>query len=146
MGRYTFELIVAAPPDVVFDLWTNLDRMKEWIKGMTGVEERTGSVDVVGSRYLVRFGPVRSWTEVIETDRPRVYATRFGNFYLRGTNRTTFEPVGDRTRLTQVFQTEGLIPAITSWVWSRGSYTGSFRGELEDFGRLAEAEARATAR
>ena len=146
MARHTLTLDIAAPPDVVFDLWTNLDRMKEWIQGVTGVEQRTGSVDVVGSRYLVRFGPVKSWTEVIESDRPRVFATRFGNFYLRGTNRTTFEPVGFGTRLTQVFQTEGLVPAITSWVWSRGSYKGSFKGELEDFGRLAEAEARTTAR
>lgn len=142
MARYSFTIDVAAPPEVVFDLWTNLDRMKEWIRGMTGVEERSGPVDVVGSRYLVRFGPVRSWTEVIEAERPRVFATKFGNWYLRGRNRATLEPTVDGTRLTQVFETEGVIPAITSWIWSRGSYTGSFRGELEDFGRLAEQEGR----
>jgi uncharacterized protein YndB with AHSA1/START domain len=144
VARYTFEIDIAAPPDIVFDLWTNLDRMKEWVQGMTGVEERTGPVDVVGSRYLVRFGPVKSWTEVIEVERPRVFASRFGNWYLRGSNRATLEPTGTGTKLTQVFQTEGIVPAITSWIWSRGSYRGSFRGELQDFGRLAEAEARTT--
>jgi uncharacterized protein YndB with AHSA1/START domain len=146
VARYAFEVQIAAPPEVVFDLWTNLDRMHEWIRGMTGVEDRNGPVDVVGSTYVVRFGPVRSLTEVIEADRPRRFATKFGNFYLRGRNRTTFEPDGGGTRLSQTFETEGLIPAITSWIWSRGSYQGSFRGELEHFVRLAEAEARAAGR
>lgn len=142
MARYTFESHVDAPPEVVFDLWTNIDRMHEWIRGVTGVEDRTGPIDVIGSRYTVRFGPVRSPTQVIEADRPRSFATKFGNFYLRGRNRTTFEPDGAGTRLTQTFETEGLIPAVTSWLWSRGSYQGSFRGELEHFVRLVEAEAR----
>lgn len=146
MARYTFEVHVDAPPEIVFDLWTNLDRAKEWIRGMTGVEDRIGPVDVVGSRYTVRFGPVKSVTEVLEVERPRHFATKFGNFYLRGRNRATFEPDGAGTRLTQTFETVGLIPAITSWLWSRGSYQGSFRGELEHFVRLAEAEARATVR
>ena len=30
----------------------------------------------------------------------------------------------------------------SSWVFSRGSYEGSFRGELEKFGRIAERDAR----
>ena len=142
MARYSFTIDIAAPPEIVFDLWTNLDRMHEWIKGMSGVEDRKGPVDAVGSTYVVRFGPVRSLTEVIEAERPRRFATRFGNWYLRGRNYSTLEPIPGGTRLTQVFETEGLIPAITSWIWSRGSYQGSFRGELEHFGRLAEAEAR----
>lgn len=146
MARYAFEVHVDAPPEIVFDLWTNLDRMHEWIRGMTGVEDRNGAVDVVGSTYVVRFGPVRSPTQVIEADRPRRFATNFGNFYLRGKSGATFEPEGAGTRLTQTFETVGLIPAITSWLWSRGSYQGSFRGELEHFVRLAEAEARATDR
>ena len=141
VARYSFTIDIAAPPEVVFDLWTNLDRVHEWIRGLTGVEDRTGPVDVVGSSYTVRFGPVKSPTVVIEAERPRRFATRFGNWYLRGRNRATFEPIDRGTRLTQVFETEGLVPAITSWIWSRGSYTGSFRGELEHFGRLAEAEA-----
>jgi hypothetical protein len=36
----------------------------------------------------------------------------------------------------------GRISAISSWLFSRGSYEGSFRGELEKFGRIAEREAR----
>jgi hypothetical protein len=35
----------------------------------------------------------------------------------------------------------GRVSAISSWVFSRGSYEGSFRGELEKFARIAEREA-----
>ena len=51
------------------------------------------------------------------------------------------EPDGAGTRVTQEFRTVGWFSAISSWVFSRGSYEGSFRGELEKFGRIAEREA-----
>ncbi len=61
---------------------------------------------------------------------------------LRGETHVTFEPSPTGTRLTQEFRTEGLIPAISAWIFSLGSYKGSFRGELNSFARLAEREAR----
>ena len=142
MAHYTFSIHVDAPPERVFDLWTNLQRMGEWVGGVTGVTDISGPVDRVGTTYVVRFGPVRSPTEVLEADPPRRFATRFGNWYLRGTSSTTFVPDGAGTRVTQEFATIGRISAISSWVFSRGSYEGSFLGELQKFGRLAEREAR----
>ena len=62
--------------------------MKEWVGGVTKVTDVTGPVDRVGTRYIVRFGPVKSPTEVLEADRPRRFRTRFGNWYLRGVNTT----------------------------------------------------------
>jgi len=50
--------------------------------------------------------------------------------------------IGCGTCVTQEFQTIGRISAISSWLFSRGSYEGSFRGELEKFGRIAERESR----
>jgi hypothetical protein len=61
---------------------------------------------------------------------------------LRGRSSATFEADGDGTCVTQEFETVGLISALSSWAFSRGSYEGSFRGELEKFARLAEREAR----
>ena len=141
MVHYTFSTHVAAPPDDVFALWTNLDRMGEWIGGVTGVSDVSGPIDRVGTTYVVHFGPVRSPTEVIEAERPRRFATKFGNWILRGRSAATFEHTGAGTRLTQEFETVGVISAISSWIFSRGSYEGSFRGELEKFGRIAEREA-----
>lgn len=142
MAHYTFSIHVDAPPEPVFALWTNLERMGEWVGGVTGVTEISGPVDRVGTTYVVHFGPVKSPTEVLEAERPRRFATRFGSWVLRGMSSTTFEPDGAGTRVTQAFETVGWFSAISSWVFSRGSYEGSFRGELEKFGRLAEREAR----
>jgi len=138
---YTFTTRVAAPIEVVFDLWTNLDRMREWVGGVSRVTDVSGPVDRAGTRYTTWFGRMKSPTEVIEAERPRLFATRFGNAILRGTNRTILEPDGDGTRITQTFETVGLISAISARIFASGSYRGSFQGELEAFARLAEAEA-----
>jgi uncharacterized protein YndB with AHSA1/START domain len=141
MARYKLSVHVAAPVEHVFALWTNLERMGEWVGGVTGVTDVSGQVDRVGTTYVVRFGPMKSRTEVLEADPPRRFGTRFGNWILRGRSSATFEADGDGTRVTQEFETVGPISAISSWIFSRGSYEGSFRGELEKFARIAEREA-----
>lgn len=142
MARYSFTVHVDAPPEVVFDLWTNLSRMGEWVGGVTGVSDVSGPVDRAGTTYVVHFGPVKSPTEVVEAERPGRFVTRFGNWLLRGRSSATFDSEGEGTRLTQELETVGRISAISSWIFSRGSYEGSFRGELQKFARIAEHEAR----
>ena len=141
MAHYTFSIHVDATPERVFALWTNLERMGEWVGGVTGVTNISGPVDQAGTTYVVHFGPVKSPTQILEVERPRRFATRFGSWILRGKSSATFEPDGAGTRLTQEFETVGRISAISSWLFSRGSYEGSFRGELRKFGRIAEREA-----
>ena len=140
VGRYRFSVFVAAPPESVFDRWVDLDRMHEWIGGMTRVTDLTGPADRAGTTYTVWFGRTASRTEVLEVERPRRIRTRFGNFYLRGVTEATFEPKDGGTRLTQTFETEGLLPAIVARIFATGSYPGSFRGELATFVRIAERE------
>jgi uncharacterized protein YndB with AHSA1/START domain len=140
MGTYQFTVRIEAPPERVFDLWTDLDRMKEWVGGVTKVTDISGPLDRAGTRYTVWFGGMRSPTEVIAVERPRMLRTRFGNRILRGETVVTFEPDDGGTRLTQEFRTEGLIPALMARIFASGSYKGSFRGELDDFARLAERE------
>jgi uncharacterized protein YndB with AHSA1/START domain len=142
VARYTISTQVAAPPERVFALWTNLERMGEWVGGVTGVSDVSGPVDQAGTTYVVHFGPMKSPTEILEVERPRRFATRFGNWLLAGRSSATFEPDGDGTRVTQEFETVGWISAVSSWLFSRGSYEGSFRGELEKFARIAERETR----
>jgi uncharacterized protein YndB with AHSA1/START domain len=141
VAHHTLSTRVAAPPEQVFALWTNLERMGEWVSGVTGVSDVTGPVDQVGTTYVVHFGPMKSPTEVLEADPPRRLVTRFGSWLLRGRSTVAFEPDRDGTRVTQEFETVGPISAISAWIFSRGSYEGSFRGELEKFARLAEREA-----
>ena len=140
MAHYRFSTHVAAPPEQVYALWTNLERMREWVGGVTAVTDVSGPVSLSGTTYTVHFGPVKSPTEVLEADPPRRFATRFGSWILRGRSTTTFEATENGTLVTQEFETVGVISAISSWVFSRGAYEGSFRGELEAFARIAERE------
>jgi len=141
MGRHANSQHVNAPPEVVFDLWTNLERQREWVGGVTNVIEVTGPVDVAGTTYTVMFGKTRSPTEVLEAERPRRFVVHFGNWILRGRNTAIFEPDDGGTLLTVRLDTEGLFPAIMARIFSLGSWKGSFRGELAHFARIAEAEA-----
>jgi len=141
MPTHRLTAFSAAPPERVFALWIDLDRMKEWVGGVTKVTDVTGPVDEAGTRYIVWFGRFRSPTVVLEAERPRTFSTRFGNWIMRGVNTTTFTPEAGGTRIDEMFHTEGLMSAITARLFALGSYKGSFQGELNDFARLAEREA-----
>jgi uncharacterized protein YndB with AHSA1/START domain len=143
MAEYRFSIHVDAPRQRVFALWTDLDRMREWVGGVTRVTDVTGPVEQAGTRYTVWFGPMRSPTEVLEVESPARIRTRFGNWLLRGETLATFAVEGSGTRLVQVFKTQGLISVISARLFSIGSSRGSFRGELEAFGAIAEREAHA---
>jgi uncharacterized protein YndB with AHSA1/START domain len=138
MGLYRFETRTGASPDRVFALWTDLDRMKEWVGGVTKVTDVSGPIDRAGTTYVVWFGRMKSRTEVLEAARPHRFRTRFGNVILKGENSATFEPDGTGTVIRQEFRTRGLVSAIFAQLFASGSYKGSFQGELEAFARLAE--------
>jgi uncharacterized protein YndB with AHSA1/START domain len=140
MGRHRVSAHVAAPPELVFGLWIDLDRMKDWVGGVTRVSDVSGPVAQAGTTYTVWFGRMRSRTEVIEADPPRFLRTRFGNRLLAGESSVRFEPEGDGTRIDQEFQTAGLIPNIMGRIFAMGSYHGTFQGELNEFARVAAAE------
>jgi uncharacterized protein YndB with AHSA1/START domain len=142
VGHYRFTRTIAAPPELVFDLWTDLDRAHEWMEGLTKITDITGPLDRAGTRYTAWYSSMRSPNEILDVERPRLIRTRIGNRLLRGQTGVTFEQDGDGTRLTQEFRTDGLIPAIAAWIFSQGSYRGSFRGELNTFATIAEREAR----
>jgi len=140
MSYYRFSILIDAPAERVFDLFMDLDRMREWVGGVRQVTDRTGPVDQVGTRYTVWFGRMRSPTEIVAVERPRHVRTRFGNLILKGESDVTFEPDGAGTRLTQEFHTRGVVSAIAARLFATGSYKGSFRGELEAFREIAERE------
>ena len=125
MGHYRFVVQVGAPPEQVFDLWTDLDRAHEWIEGLTRITDVTGPVATAGTRYTAWFGRMRSPSEILQVDRPRLVRTRFGSWLLRGVEQATFEDEGDGTRLTQEFWTNGIISAVMARIFAFGSYKGS---------------------
>jgi uncharacterized protein YndB with AHSA1/START domain len=140
MATFRVTTLVAAPPEHVFAAWTDLDRFKEWIGGVTRVTDRVGPMDQAGSRYTVWFGKMASPTEVLEIERPRHIRTRFGTAILKGESDVRFIAEGGGTRIQQEFVTRGFVAAIFGRLFAIGSYKGSFRGELETFRKLVEHE------
>lgn len=140
MGEYRFELRIKAPPERVFDTWIDLDRMTEWVEGVTRVSDVSGPVDRPGTTYTVWFGRMRSSAEVLAAERPRLFRSRISSWILKAENEARFEPDGDGTRLIQTFRTRGLMAAIWARIFATGSYKGSFRGELNTFKKLVEAD------
>lgn len=114
--------------------------MAEWVGGVTRVTDVTGPSAQAGTRYVVHFGRMRSPTEVLEADPPRLVRTRFGSTVLRGEQQAVFEEVDGRTRLTVEFRIDGFIPNIAARIFATGSWKGSFKGELLEFARIAERE------
>ena len=143
MASYRFTARAKAPPELVFDLWTNLDRMAEWVGGVTAVTELSGPIDHAGTTYVTHFGRMKSPTQVLEAKRPSRFVTRFGNWLLRGENATVFAPDGDGTRITEEFRTRGVISALSALFFASGSYRGSFQGELNEFVRIIDREVQA---
>jgi len=142
VSTYRFSVDIAAPRELVFDLWTNLDRFPEWIGGVTKVTDVSGRPDQAGTRYTIWFGRMKNQTEILEAARPSMIRTRLGSSILRGESLATFDEAGTGTRLTQEFRVTGLFSEIFARIFATGSYRGSFRGELNTFARLAEREAR----
>ena len=128
MATYRLSTHVKAPPERVFDLWTDLDRAPEWIEGLTKITDRTGPADQKGARYTSHFGSMKSPTEVLDVERPRFIRTRFGSVLLRGETEATFEPEGDGTRIVQVFHTQGVIPANRRLALLEGLVEGQLQG------------------
>ena len=106
MSEYRFTIAATGPPEVVFDLWTDLDRVHGWIGGLTRVTDVSGPPDQAGSTDTVRFGRMASPTRILEAEPPRWIGSRFGNRQLRGETEATFEPADGGTSLTQRFRTE----------------------------------------
>lgn len=140
MGNYEFSVHVAAPQERVFNAWINLDRIGEWVEGVTRVSDVSGPLDRPETIYTLWFGRMRGTVEVLAVERPRLFRTRSTNVILKIENEARFEPDGDGTRISQTFRTIGLVSRLFARLFATGSYKGSFRGELNTFKRLVEAE------
>lgn len=126
----TVSMDVAAPPEKVYDLVSDITRMGEWspecqrcswARGATGPE--------VGARFWARNkgrrGP--SWVnmpKVVAAERGREFAfNRSGPGIGSYTWRYRFEPVDGGTRVTESYDVEKPLPAAMSWLTER--WTGS---------------------
>lgn len=76
MGVLRYSIWIAAPPNAVWDLFTDLDRIADWQTGAPRVADATGPGNAVGTRYTVRRGPMSSRTTVAVAQPPRRYVSQ----------------------------------------------------------------------
>jgi hypothetical protein len=158
MSRYRFVGHAhLSPPEALF-LWADLDRVIEWMEGVTRVSDAMGRPDLPdfalpghstplvtgpGSRYTLWFGRRSVRHQVLYQEEPRVAAahrTRLEGSFRRGETLVTFEPETDGCRITLAVRADGLLPRIVARILATGSYRGSYRSQLSSFARLADRE------
>lgn len=73
MATHRYAIWIDAPPDLVWEIFTDLDRIPEWQTGDPLVTDASGRGDAVGTTYAVRRGPAVAHTTVLEAAPPSRY-------------------------------------------------------------------------
>jgi uncharacterized protein YndB with AHSA1/START domain len=81
VSSYRYSTWIDAAPNVVWDVFTDLDRIPEWQTGRPVVSDASGRGDVPGTTYTVRRGPATSRTRVLEASRPTRYLSRTDAYF-----------------------------------------------------------------
>lgn len=121
---FTYEesVDIAAPPGVVWELVTAMDRYGEWSSENTGGYWRKGADGVpgtgrVGDQFVgINRRDGQEWkgmVEIVERDEGRAYAFVTGGVALNYVWwRYLLEPAGDGTRLTEQWALRNLSPVM----------------------------------
>src|SRR6266498_1547606 len=109
MGAYRYAIWIAASPERVYGLYTDLDR----------VADVSGDPSRAGATYTVRRGRSAVRSEVIVAERPTRHVVRMdGLLGLRAEIFSQFAPEGQGTRLTIGLDARGGSPCSgASWRW-----------------------------
>jgi hypothetical protein len=82
--RIAIRRMIAAPPEVVFRIYTDPARVPEWQPGVKGVIEQTGPLDQPGTTYVLDQPGPRFGVEVLRVDAPRLHQQREGSVGMAG--------------------------------------------------------------
>jgi uncharacterized protein YndB with AHSA1/START domain len=76
MGTRHISVMIAAPPEIVFGLYTDPGRAREWLSGVREVRT-AGPPDQPGSRAVIVYRwPFKMTAEVLQVDRPARHVQR----------------------------------------------------------------------
>jgi uncharacterized protein YndB with AHSA1/START domain len=76
MGDRHVSVMIAAPPEVVFGLYTDPGRARDWLSGLREVRA-TGPPDRPGSRAVITYRwPFKVTAEVLQAEPPNLHVQR----------------------------------------------------------------------
>jgi len=141
MGKWRHVISIAASPERVFDIYTDLTRVPEWQEGKPTITDISGDIDRVGTTYVVQRGRFASRSEVLVTDRPTHHVVRIdGAFGLRAEVASELESDRAGTRLTLTLEAQWRHPLLGR-VLERAVFNPRIaRRELDMLKALAERE------
>lgn len=143
MGTHSYPVWIAAPPERVYDLYTDLDRIGEWQEGNPRITDLSGDPRRAGSTYMTRRGRFASRSEVVVAERPTKHVVRIdGPKGLRAEITSQFAPEEQGTQLTIGLDARWgspLLGRVVEWaIFNRRTA----RRELGKLKALAEREDR----
>jgi uncharacterized membrane protein len=76
MGERQVSVMINAPPEIVFGLYTDAGRVREWLSGARQVRT-VGPTDQPGGRAVIAYRwPFKMMAEVLEVERPARHVQR----------------------------------------------------------------------
>lgn len=144
LGTIQHAIWISAPPSVVWDIYTDLDRIPEWQTGDPRVLDVRGHGGQVGSTYTVRRGPGAARIKVTGAVRPSFHASRTEGYLGLSFDLTaSLKPEQGGTRLLLRAQTRwpkslSLVGRAVEYAFLNGREA---KGELERLKALVESEA-----
>lgn len=149
MGNVRETLHIEAPPERVWELASDCDRIMEWQTGISEIRDCPGRLDVVGARYswiYKAFGrKLEGTAETTKVERPRLMEQRLttpgGG---TGTSTVRLEPAGGGTDMTVDFEYElpgGFFGDMADKLFMERAIDSDLRHSNENFKALCEAKA-----
>lgn len=111
----TIERTIAAPPELVFALYTDASRLHEWQPGVGGLRDQTGPLDQAGTSYVLdQRGPLFR-IEVLRVEPPRLHQQLETLPWYSWVGTARFDPLPDGgTRFRYRYSARG----HPRWLWS----------------------------
>jgi uncharacterized protein YndB with AHSA1/START domain len=118
--EYETSVLIAAPPERVWEVLVDVERWPEWTASMSRVERLDEGELRVGSRARVKQPrlPPSSWT-VTEVDPGRSFTWRSRSGGVTSEGRHRVEATGEGARATLTFRQTGLLAGPIGLLWGR---------------------------
>jgi uncharacterized protein YndB with AHSA1/START domain len=144
LGNSSYSVWIAAPPERVYDLFTDLDRVGEWQEGRPKIIDRSGQPSRAGSTYTTRRGPSAARSDVIVAERPTEHVVQIhGAIGLRAVITSRFVPENSGTRMTVDLDARWGRPMLGRVLDKAIFNPRTARRELSTLKEIAEREHRA---
>jgi uncharacterized protein YndB with AHSA1/START domain len=139
----SIERLIAAPPEVVFELYCDPERLREWQPALRGLIDRTGPLNAPGTSYVLDQPGPRLQITVLQADPPYLHEQRENFRWYGWVLAARFLPADTGTRTVFDYRYERGPRWLWAFVMRRLASTFG-RAELKQLGHIAEQYARAS--